>query len=254
MNLSHKVSESWYAASNLYFKKHKPTIIYAPGRVGSMGLIKNLRQAGVFTFKVESLLNEPQGAAKFSKRFIINTKRPVNIITLVRDPLSMMCTYYYSKMIRGWIPGAKEAYDEQDIKKLQEIFIESVLNTKRLDSHLYWYENDWERALGFSIFDYQFDKDKQYSTFDHEQYSVLAMRTELPDTEKQTVLEEFLGAKPISITRENIRTKKPGSEGYQEFKETLHVPTDILEKIYSAPYVTHFFTTEEIASLKQTWS
>ena len=254
MNLGHKISEGVYAATNLYLKKKKPTIIYAPGRVGSMGLIKNLRDAGVYTFKVESFQNEDRGAVHFCKKNFIDSDKPTNIITLVRDPLAMMCTYYYSKMIRGWIPGAKEAYDKQDVKELQNIFINSCLNTNRLDSHLYWYEKDWLPSLDFSIFDYPFDTTRQYSSFNHDKYSVLTMRTELADQEKQLALEAFLQTKPINLTRENVRTEKPGSEGYAEFKNTLSVPEEILEKIYSASYLTHFFSSAEIESLKTKWS
>ena len=254
MKLLHTVGEGIYATKNLYLHKKSPVLVYAPGRVGSMSLIKNLRKAGVFSFKIESFVSEKRGATLFTKKHILDAEKKAKIITLARDPVAMMATYFYSKALRGWIREATDAHAAGDIPRLQEIFIETCLKTQRLDYHLYWYENDFAPSLGFSVFEYPFDTEKQFSIIEHERFPTLILRTELDDYIKSKAIQTFLGGTPVTLTRENIRTEKKGGEKYNEFKETLSIPVDILDKIYAAPYVTHFFSPEEIMNLKQKWS
>jgi hypothetical protein len=254
MKLRHTIAEGTYAYSNLYLKKKTPVIVYAPGRVGSMGLIKNLRDADVFSFKVESFIDEKRGATQFCKKHVVDAKKSAKIITLVRDPVAIMSSYYFSKGTKGWLPEAKTALESGDVPALQKIFVSEVLRTKRLDSHLYWYENDFNPSLGFNIFDYTFDTQNQHTVIDHPQFPTLVVRTELSDLKKEATLNNFLGTTNIKITRENVRTEKVGTEIYKKFKESLSLPSDILEKIYTAPYAAHFFSNEEREQLRKKWS
>lgn len=228
--------------------------MYAPGRVGSMGLLKNLRQSNTFSFKVESFISENRGATKFCQHKILNSKRPANIITLVRDPMSIMCSYYFSKCIKGWIPGMKEALADKNIPLLQQTFIDEVLLSERLDSHLYWFENDFIPSIGYNIFDHPFSTENKYSVIKNELYPTLVMRTDLPDSEKSLAVSDFLDCPKITITRENVRSDRPGSDTYAEFKNSLSVPTDIIEKIYTAPVSTHFFSPTEQDEMRKKWS
>ena len=94
--ICHILTEGVYVVGNRYLKRRTPTLIYAPGRVGSMALFRDLREAGVFVFKTEILKHARHGTEDFTKRHIINAKIKVNIITLIRDPVAILCTYSVS--------------------------------------------------------------------------------------------------------------------------------------------------------------
>ncbi len=242
-----------YAYTKIYIKRESPVLVYAPGRVGSMGLLKNLRDVGIFSFKVESFKIERRGTTQFVKKHIINKKKPAHIISLVRDPVAIMGSYYFSKCSNGWIPDGSRALEKNDIKRLIDIFIEQVLKTERLNSHLYWFENEFYKYTGIDVFEHMFDTDNMFGIVEHELYPTLIIRTELDNTKKAEVINTFLGVKNVTITRENTRNKKDNADLYARFMSQLHIPLNLLEKIYSSPYSQHFFSDAERESLKAKW-
>ena len=254
--LYHRLIEGVYAVGNRYLKRRTPTLIYAPGRVGSMALFSDLREAGVFVFKIESLKRKNFRAQRFARRHIIDAKIKVNIITLIRDPIAMLCTYYFSRVIRdpALVPEASEAYRNGDTATLQDIFINDFLTSEVLDRYLRWYEDDWEPQLGFSFFDHPFDIAKQCGRFDHGRYRVLALRTELADEHKAEAVAGFLNLPGIVLTRRNVRAKRSEGKLYQEFKKTLVLPPEILDKVYDSPLCQHCFSQSEQEALRRKWS
>lgn len=254
MNMLHKFREATYAYNNLYLQKKSPVIVYAPGRVGSMGLIKNLREADIFSFKVESFASESRDAAFFCRKHILERGRAAKIITLVRDPLDIMTSYFMSKSDKGWIPGSQEALYNGDTCTMQKIFISEVLQTPRLDHHLFWYENEFIKNLELDIFTHPFDTKEKYSLIENIRFPTLVLRTELDDNKKQSLVNSFLNTNNVLITRENTQQQKKFYQTYLAFKKNLSVPQQALERIYTAPYVTHFFSPEEIKELVAKWS
>ncbi len=238
----------------LYVLKVTPVVIFAPGRVGSMALHKNLQEAGVFVFKLEFLDIGDSGAAHFVIRHVFKRKRPAKLITIIRDPVTMMVSYFFSKASAGHLPEAHQAWKEKDVPKLQELFIRDVLESYRLDSHLYWYETDFLRATGIDIFGYVFDTVNKNSTIDHPLYPTLILRTEMDDEVKVAAIIKFLQIPPFILTRENTRSQKADKELYEAFKKSLSVPPEILQKIYTSKLCTHFFSSEEITTLRNLWS
>ena len=203
--ICHILTEGVYAVGNRYLKRRTPTLIYAPGLVGSMALFYDLREAGVFVFKTESFSRKKfyYGTEYFAKRHIIDTRIKVNIITLIRDPIAILCTYYFGRLVHDLVSGASEAYRSGDIATLQKIFITDFL-PKVLPKYIYWYENKWESQLGFSFFDHPFNIAEQFGRFEHKQYRVLALRTELNDEHKADAIADFLNLPHLVLTRKII--------------------------------------------------
>ncbi len=232
-----------------YFVYHKkPVIVFAPGHVGSMALHKNLLEQDFFAFKVEFLNSKMEGSTKFVSRYIFRRKKGAKVITIVRDPVAMMVAYYFSKVEAGHIPDAKVALDERNIPLLQKIFVREVLETKRLDTHLYWYDQDFLLATGINIFEYPFDTVRKTGVIEHATYPTLLLRTEMDDEKKAQAIASFLNVPSFVVTRENTRDQKANSDIYRDFKASLKIPTQILEKIYTAPVSRHFLSPEERAT------
>ncbi len=242
------ISKVIWTCKNYYLSRKTPVVVFAPGRVGSMALHKNLLEAGVFAFKVEFYLKDTRGLSNFIQTFVFKRKQPAIIITIVRDPLTMMATYFFSKASAGHLSDAHRAWKNNDVESLQEIFIRDVLQTDRLDSHLYWFERDFKSATGINVYAYPFNKTSKFDYISNTTYPILLLRTEMDDTVKASAVSEFLHIKEFAITRENTRSHKEDAELYKAFNASLKIPTDILKKIYTAPVSQHFLTEEEIAA------
>ena len=137
---------------------------------------------------------------------------------------------------------------------MQDFFITDFLPSKALDKYLRWYENEWEPQLGFSFFDHPFDIAKQCGRFDHGRYRVLALRTELADEHKAEAVAGFLNLPDVVLTRRNVRAERSDGKLYQEFKKTLVVPPEILDKVYNSPLCQHCFSRSEQEALRRKWS
>ncbi len=239
---------------NINFLRKDPVIILAPGHVGSMALHKGLAATGILVFKVEFMDIGESGAADFIKKNIFSERRPAKIITIVRDPILMMISYFFSKASANHLPEAHIAWKEKNVDKLQELFIKNVLGTDRLDSHLYWYENDFLRATGIDIYAHPFDANLKTGYIEHDLFPTLIIRTEMEDDVKANIIAEFLKIPLFTLTRENTRSKKIDASLYEEFKESLTIPDEIIDKIYSSRLCTHFLHPTEIASAQKRWS
>lgn len=252
MKFWHRIKEGLYAYSGLLMGE-KPVLICGPGRSGSMALLADLRRAGVYAFKVESFFSEHRGSVRFVKKHILSKNR-VHIITLVRDPVSVMASYYFSKAGRGRIQGAKEALENENIDEMRRIFIDDVLRTTRTKRHLYWYEEEFKKALGIDVYAYPFETDKQQTVISHERYPTLILRTELDNDAKKQAVAKFLGITGLTVTLSNARAHKPLYELFQTFKKRLCLPADIIDELYSSPMAQHFFSKDEVRELKAKWS
>ncbi|MEK7639416.1 MAG: putative capsular polysaccharide synthesis family protein [Patescibacteria group bacterium] len=237
---------------NIHFRKKTPVIIFAPGRVGSMALYSNLMKAGLFVFKLEFTKIGSSSSAKFIKKYIFDQKKPAKIISIVRDPIDILVSYFFSKAASGHIKAAHRAWEAANIQDLQRSFVVDVLNTDRLGLHLYWYEKDFKEATNIDIFAYPFDQNEGFSVVPHETYPTLIFRTEMEDTNKAEIIKTFLNLSDFNLTRENTRSQKVDAALYRLFKDSLVLPSDILNKIYSSPYAKHFLTEKErLASVEK---
>lgn len=254
MELGNKIMKGFDTYTRFYLKQEEPVVVLAPGRVGSIALNTSLRAAGAFSFKVEFAERETRGTAGFAVKHIFKKHKPAKLITLARDPIDMMLTYYMSKTNTGWLPEAKQALQNQDLTALQNHFITDVLQTDRFQSHIDWYTNDFQTLTGINVYDHPFDTEKRWSTIEHDTYPTLVLRTELNDHTKTTVIKDFLHLDSFTLTRANTAETKPYREIYQQFKQTLQLPADLVDSIYGHPYCTHFFSEAEIQGAKQKWA
>ena len=252
--LLHKLQKEITFLYTLYVRKITPVVIFTPGRVGSMALHACLLKAGVFVFKLEFLDIGNSGAAHFIIKHVFKKQRQARIITIVRDPVTMMITYFFSKASAGHLAEAHDAWKNKDVAKLQTLFIRDILMSERLDSHLYWYERDFFRATKIDVFAYPFDTEKKSTIISHDLYPILILRTEMDDEVKSSLVSQFLSISPFTLTRENTRSEKADKELYEVFKRTLSVPPPLLEKIYTAKLCQHFFSTDELEKLKLQWA
>ena len=226
-------------------RREQPVIVYTPGRVGSMSTVAAVRAAGKLAYKVESFTTEKRGSVAFCKKQIIDTGRPAHIITLVRDPIEILISLYFSKLKH--LPPV----DRTDVAALHTHFITHMLeDTKYHAQYLHWFATEFAPHLGFSAFDYPFDAAAGHATIAHDRFPTLIMRLDLPNETKSKLVSDFLNT-PVTITTSNVKTKDPV---YVEFKKSLSLPAQHVSHIYNLPYTQHFFTEAERAEMTARWA
>jgi len=253
LNIKHRITEGLYAYKGLFLDKKKPTIVYSNGHVSSMSLFGALRKAGHFSFKIEHIANphilsKTPKSTQFVRKHIVTAHRPAKFVSLVRDPMSMMISYFFSRIKE--IPEAKQARDARDVSRLQEIFIEKYLNGSYGYNDLAWFDREINNMLWKNVYMYPFNKEEGFVYIDDPKWPILIMRTELPNEKKSELLKKYYGLENVVIERYNQREQKPNADLYAEFKKTLKVPKETLDRIYTSHLVQYFLSQEEINRMK----
>lgn len=244
------VSDLW----RLYIRQHRPAIVYTPGRVGSMSLILALQAVNVFSFKVEFLDRETLGSVWFCKKFIIGPQKPAKVITLVRDPIEILCSLFFSKLNRGRLSLTKEQAVVADHATLERIFLEEIIDGDYFDQYLRWYETEFTQHLHFNIYDHPFDTSTKQIIIEHHRYPTLILRSDLDNEAKEIAVKNFLNIPELEIENLNVKATRDNGQRYESFKENLCIPTETLQKIYHLNYAKHFFSPAEIETFVDRWS
>lgn len=252
----HMAAEGLYSYGGLFVLGRKPVVIYSNGHTGTMALKGDLRRAGAFAFKIEHAaeLDKYTGSPRsshFVKRHIFAAERPATTITYVREPVSLMISWFFSKLRH--IPGAKEAATSADLPALQDIFITQYLTSHRGERDLQWFDIEFNRTFNVNVYDFSFDTEAQWSLFTHGPFRSIIMRTELQDEQKAAILREQLDLPQLTLTRGNTREEKPHAKLYEEFKQSLVLPETIFNKIYFSQYARHFVNEAERAAARARW-
>lgn len=231
-----------------------PVIVYAAGRVGSVAMLNALRRAGVFSFKVEFFDHAASASSRFCNRYVLSSRRSVQLIVLVRDPGEVLCSLFFSKIVRGHVPAAASAFKEKDVSMLVEIFQTEVLQRDYMSTYLHWFETEFAPHLGFSIFEKPFDKGVKCARFREGRFDLLVLRTDVVDAEKEKHVKDFLDIDHFELKRENEKSASAEAALYNAFKDQLTMTPPVLDMVYTSTYAHHFFTDQEITAMRQRWN
>ena len=164
-------------------------IIYTMGKVASTSVYKSLDNAiqihnldgqlparnfsAIFTPYLTRYLYESM-RWKIFKFFIqkkinhlSNSEQKIRIFSSVRDPIARNLSAYFQNIDESHINGLSD----------KELFSHFMAFTNHL-LPLYWFESEFEHNLGISVYDYEFDKDKGYVTFENGKYQIMIVQTE----------------------------------------------------------------------------
>jgi len=255
--LSHTIRRGLQVYVDLYLKRRTPTIIYTPGRVGSMALYHALDACGVFVLQAHVLnpdsprVDNQPGTAAFAYRHIIRPRRPANIITLVRDPVALMISDFFPKL--RWLSAVEKPHEQLSLEELCDLFNTRYFDEGRHLEKLEWFDREFEALLGIDVYAYPQPGEKGVVQFQQDPYAVLILKTELDDSEKERAVSNFLSLKTFKMMRTNVGEQKSYGKVYKRFKQQIVVNPAHLDTIYASQYAQHFFTQAERDTLRIRW-
>jgi len=247
-----------------------PVIVYQMAKVGSSTVTWALREIdGLNVFQVHLL--HPHNIRRLHARLrrrrkgfawlrsdmdirgrilfkgLIESGCEAKIITLVREPIGRNCSLYFQNLDVLW--DTADAHEHLGLAQLLSGFHERFNHQGGLN----WFDREFKPVLGVDVYEHEFPHDAGYTRIQTGRYDILVMRSDLDDSSKKKCIEEFLGIDGLSLAPKNVGSQKPYAAAYRKFLDALELPESYVNEMLDSKYTRHFFSPEEIASLRAKW-
>lgn len=246
-----------------------PVIVYQMGKVGSLAVVRGLQAHGVrpvfhahciYPARIqkvyEDILKQSRIAAAKRRQELENgldlyyeviaRQRPTRFISLVREPIGRNVSAFFQNL-DVFFP---EGVPTDNLHQVYTRFLERYPH----DLPLTWFEEEFQVTLGIDVYAEPFPREEGALRLKRGPFEVLLLKMELPGTQKDHLIADFLGLDSFAMARENVGAVKGYGELYQRFKATVALPASYLDRMAQARYMQHFYTDEEINAMVARWS
>ncbi len=161
-------------------------------------------------------------------------------ITGVREPLSQLMSLQYMIYPLSCISSKDDFFRYVDIRWS---YVSDYFNQVYRD------------ILGLDIFGIPFDITRGYSIIKKGNVEVLIYKLEMLDNICSEAVGRFLGIPDFILSRFNEAKDKPYNKAYRKALSCLEnsFTSEELDRFYSNPIVTHFYSDMEIAGFRKKW-
>jgi hypothetical protein len=249
-----------------------PILVYQMGKVGSKTIKASLDQLELHNVHVHVLSERNLHVAAACRRqgpahpklmrarqlraAIAGTHglQRWKVITLVREPVARAISGVFQNSSRT-MPELATCSDEDAFHKVcQRILHDCRRFNEEQDHACTWFDLEMKGIFGLNVYAHRFDKAAGYEIYAAEKADVLLMRLESLAECCEAAFSRFLGIADFRLVNANRGCEKPYRDLYRRVLDTLAIPAACLEKIYASRYARHFYTGEEIRSLRNRWS
>lgn len=231
----------------LKLRIHSPLLIYQMGKVGSFSLLKSLEKfyPGAVVH-AHSLINNPNWKIEKLYQQIVLRKKPINIISLTREPIGRNVSAFFQNFERD----TGVAYEKANfsIEELKEIFMKNYKHQIPLN----WFDENIKYNFGIDVYEKEFPS-CGIKTYTHDQVRLLVMKSEIDDSDKVDAIKSFLGLPEFELNSANVSDLKDYSETYKAFKNEVRFPLSYIERMCDSKYCKHFYSKDEIDAFKHRW-
>jgi hypothetical protein len=266
----HKIKRGLQLFIDCFVKKRTATVVYSMERSGSVVVFDSLVANGEFAITTHHL--DPKklstglysGSASWASKHLILKGKKVRIISLVRNPIQSMVSYFARSDFGDRMQGTDTAAsDNLSAEELVRQFVTEYLEKHRYRHHLEWFDSEFKAALDVDVYRHAFDKERGYVQFQSSPMDVLILRTELDNDQKTQRISEFLGspnfsllsaAKSRGLEHGTPGDQTPYAEKYALLKKDLTIPEKYLDEILGSRYVTHFFPQDYLDATRERFS
>jgi hypothetical protein len=247
-----------------------PILVYQMAKVGSSTVTWALRDvAGLHVFQIHLMhpdnIRRLRAAlrkrGRWLERFrsdmdirgrilfkgLIQSGLKAKIITLVREPIGRNCSLYFQNLNILW--GTADAHQNVEVAQLVSGFQDKFDHRSGLN----WFDREFKRVLGVDVYEHPFPHDAGHTRIKTDRYDILVMRTDLDDASKKKCVEEFLGIEGLTLAPKNVGSEKPYASTYRKFLDALELPEAYVDEMLDSKYTRHFFSPEQIASIRARW-
>lgn len=253
-------------------------IVFQMGKVGSLNIVTSLKKrVGITPVFHVHVLSEKQTTrmqglieqkietqrhtalveyANRMRRKLTNQSGPrKKIVSLVRDPVSQMIATTMSEFVEN-NPGVEDQnikFDAQGLPALHEFFAKRL--EYEYDFIAPWFNTEIYNLFGINVLVMPFSRERGYAIFEGRHADLLLIRTEDLNRCSREAFATFLNLEDFELIGVN-RAEDKGlnyARAYSEFKKTVALSDELLDKLYSIEWVRYFYSEEEIESFRLRW-
>ena len=245
-----KASQSFLAKTVfwLQLRRGTPVFVYQMGKVGSTSVYLSLlrRLPGAVVHSHNFMADHPRYQTRRLYQWAIVEKRPINVISLVREPLSRNVSALFQNYQRDL--GTPFNGEQVSYEKLM-----GVLLSKYHPGMTRWFEKHIQKNFGIDVYAEPFPE-SGFATYALENVRLLVVRLEISNGEKEKAIREFLGLDRFQIVNANVGSEKNYAEQYAKFKSLVRLPKDYVGAICDSKFARHFYSPEVIEKARATWT
>jgi hypothetical protein len=194
------------------------------------------------------------------------------VITLTREPMSQCASRFFHVIDWLFFPGVAERY-EKDPSVLQEVkdyYLKEITKFGKdssmregtrermfqyyLNRPLVFFDKEVKQAFDIDVYSGKFPKDKGYKIYHGKCADLLLIKFEKVKDCFEDAFKDFLNIDSFVLKREGITGETPVGKLYKDFRQSIVLPDDFVNKFYSSKYARHFYTDDEITTFKKKWT
>lgn len=238
--------------------KSTPIFVCQMGKVGSRSIVESLEKNYSGVVLHGHIISRMGWESQYLLDWV-NKGNPLKIIAPVREPISRNVSAFFH-FIEGRLGQASDKSD-LPIKELVDSFIdhrddnEEPDNMAMMDHNLplSWFDDNIKKYFGINVFSIPFP-DSGHIVLTNNNTELLTFRIELHDSEKESLLREFINIPSFSLINTNVGSTKGYSKKYKEFKDLAVLPDSYIRKMRESKYFRHFYSENEIIQICDKWT
>lgn len=228
-------------------KLHKatPVFVFQMGKVASSTIFDTLSEQYPGAVAHAHFIGEDNWASVLFYEWAKSGK-PLKIISPVRDPVSRNISDFF-QLFRDYT-GMDVNSKDLDYDIVYEKFLVNYNHMLPLT----WFDKMIKHYFDIDIYKYDFPE-VGYAIYTHNNISLLVFRIDIPDSTKEKAIRDFLDFDNIHLKKSNVASSKQYASLYTSFQQKLTLPDEYLDMMCTSKYTRHFFSPDEIKTIKQRW-
>lgn len=242
-----------------------PILVFTMAKVGSLSVYSSIKKRsnipifhvhsldeneileGVNTCFEHGIYPSSRSPVPLINREIINKQQPLKIISLFRNPIDRNLSAFFDafKMYTGVDPIKYN----NEVSLLKDIYLDKL-------PHYYptkWYEKQFFEGVNFNVYNYNFDKEKEYSVYKGEGVELLMMNCNLDNRIKEDLISNFCNIRNFKLINTNVTSDSKSGALYVNFKKEIKFDKVYLDSLLNTTYFNHFFTNKEKEKTYEKW-
>jgi hypothetical protein len=234
-------------------------LIYTPAKVGSRTIEYSLSSINKNNLIIHHFMHFIAQHANDHKEIIsyyrnlISELDHLQIITLVREPIArdlanfFQCNFaiYKQRDLRG-------PFLDCCINEMKRVAFEWY-DDSRYGYQFEWFNQELKAVYGIDVYDHPFDKGKGYAIIRKDNIELLIMKLEKLD-KLESIIGKFVDVPNFKLINTNMSEGKTYKYLYQNVRDAILIPQEIISLYYeNNPYIDHFYTEEEKAEFLKKW-
>lgn len=176
----------------------------------------------------------------------LSQELPLRVISPVREPVSRNLSAF-AHDFRGSFSARMQDFETKHLQ---------TISLQKYDRHrlgLDWFDTEFYKTLGIDAYARPFDTDRGFTRLSAGNVAVLVIQSELEDAAKEKILCDFLDLERLHLTRRNTADDRDYKGNYREFRDSVWLPSQYLDEMYSSRFARHFYSEEQLRHFRARW-